>query len=300
MRNPFLQHYRTLGIQPGCTPGELKDAYRKLVKKWHPDHYANQPEAGARAAAEQRMREINRAFRSLSDYHKRNGHLPAMEDPAHQSEEPVAPPFRQPGGHFESGSESDWGRPAPKSARLRPVYFILFGAALGILWATWSAYQRRDETPDATAPTQASVSAPGAGDTTPPAIAAPAAPQNDAYFTVGSALGKVYAVQGVPTRTKDGVWYYGKSMVFFTDGVVSRWEEDPDNPLKTKPLTDASASALKTFGVGSTKAEVKAVQGNPLSENDTRWDYGLSQVFFQDGRVTGWHEYPLNPLKTRK
>lgn len=300
MNNPFLQHYRTLGIKPGCTPDQLKDAYRKLAKKWHPDHYANLREAGTRADAERRMREINRAFRSLSDYQRRHGHLPAVEVAASRNEEHVAPPIRQPGGHFAAESE-DWShRPAPKSANIRPLYFVLFGAALALLWATWSAYRQRDATLDRAAPTEAYAPAPGTRDAAQPVVAAPAAPQDDSYFTVGSALGKVYAVQGVPSRTKDGVWFYGKSMVFFVDGVVSRWEEDPDDPLKTKPLTETSPSTLKAFGVGSTKAEVKAIQGNPLSENDTRWDYGLSQVFFQDGKVTGWHEYPLNPLKTHK
>lgn len=300
MSNPFLQHYRTLGIKPGCSPDQMKNAYRRLVKKWHPDHYANQHQAGTRAAAERRMREINRAFRSLSDYHRRNGRLPVTEDAELKREESVAPPFRQSGGYFESESEMAWGQPAPKSARLRPMYFILFGAALGLLWAAWSAHQRWDVTFDGQAHTAVSEPAAGTSDSAAPATAMPATPQNDSYFTFGSELGKVYAVQGVPTRTKDDVWYYGKSKVFFADGVVTRWEEDPDNPLKTKPLADTAPSFYGTFGIGSSKAEVKSIQGDPLSENDTRWDYGLSQVFFQDGKVTGWHEYPLNPLKTHK
>jgi hypothetical protein len=300
MGDPFLQHYRTLGIKPGCSPDQLKDAYRKLVRKWHPDHYTNQREAGTRATAERRMREINQAFRSLLDYHRRNGHLPATEDAEFESEKPAVPPFRQSSGHFEAENENDWSRPTQRSARIRPIYFILFGAALGLVWVAWNAYQPQDSARDGEAPTEASAPAAGTSDGAAPTIAMPATPQNDAYFTAGSALGKVYAVQGVPSQTRGDVWFYGKSKVFFVDGVVSRWEEDSDNPLKTKPLTEASPPTLETFGVGSTKAEVKAIQGNPLSENDTRWDYGLSQVFFQDGRVTGWHEYPLNPLKTRK
>lgn len=300
MGDPFLQYYQTLGIKPGCSPDQLKDAYRKLVKKWHPDRYTNQHDADTRAAAERRMREINRAFRSLSDYHRRNGHLPSAGDAKFKSEEPVARPFRQSSGHFEAESENDRRQPAPKSARIRPLYFILFGAALGLVWAAWNAYQRQDGARDGEAPTEASESAAGTSNSAAPTVAMPATPQNDAYFTVGSALGKVYAVQGVPTLTRNDVWYYGKSRVFFADGVVTRWEEDPDNPLKTKPFTETSPSTFRTFGIGSSKAEVKAIQGNPLSENDTRWDYGLSQVFFQDGKVTGWHEYPLNPLKTNK
>jgi len=298
MKDPFLQHYQTLGINPGCTLAQLKNAYRRLVKTWHPDHYPHQHEAAARATAERQMRDINRSFRLLSEYHRRHGHLPAVEDTASRREEPFVPPFRQTSGHFDDDSRNDRAQPTPKTARVRPLYFILLGATLGALWTAWSAHQR-DATPEE-APTEASEPAAGSDTVSPPPIAMPAVPRNDSYFTVGSSLGKVYAVQGVPTLTKDGVWYYGKSKIFFKDGAVSRWEEDPDNPLKTKSLTEASLSMLKTFGVGSTKAEVKAVQGEPLSENNMRWDYGLSQVYFQDGKVTGWYESPLTPLKIHK
>lgn len=299
MNDPFLQHYRTLGIEPGCSLAQLKTAYRKLAKAWHPDRYPYPHQAGARATAERRMGEINRAFRLLSEYHRRNGRLPAMGGAGFKVEEPVAASPRQSGRHFEAESGDDWIQRKPKAAGARPLRFVLLGAALGILWATWNAYQR-SATTDEIAPPEASAPAPDINDASPPTVAVPSAPQNDSYFTYGSALGKVYAVQGVPTRTEDGVWFYGKSKVFFTDGAVSRWEEDPDNPLKTTPPKNTSSSTLRTFGVGSTKAEVKAIQGNPLSENSTRWDYGLSQVFFQDGKVTGWYESPLTPLKIHK
>jgi hypothetical protein len=34
-------HYETLGLKRGCTPDEIKSAYRKLVLKHHPDHAAD-------------------------------------------------------------------------------------------------------------------------------------------------------------------------------------------------------------------------------------------------------------------
>ncbi|HXZ45183.1 MAG TPA: J domain-containing protein, partial [Pseudolabrys sp.] len=284
---------------PGCTLDQLKDAYRRLVKTWHPDHYSHH-EVDKRAVAEQRMREINRAFRSLSDYHRRNGRLPAIEDAAFKIAEPDAAPFRPPNEHFEADNGNDWEQPAPQPAGMRPWRFILFGAVLAVLWATWNASQQRDATPEETTPTEASMPAPGTNAAAPPTVGMPAASQNNSYFTVGSALGEVYAVQGVPTRIKDGVWFYGKSKVFFVDGAVASWEEDPDYPLKTEQLMETSPATPMTFGIGSTKEEVKAIQGNPLSENNVRWDYGMSQVFFQDGKVTGWYESPLKPLKIHK
>ncbi len=52
--------YKTLGIDPNCTNEELKQAYRSLVKKYHPDNYADAPELAS--VADEKMKEINSAY----------------------------------------------------------------------------------------------------------------------------------------------------------------------------------------------------------------------------------------------
>jgi hypothetical protein len=49
-----------LGVPQGATPEQLRTRYRELVKQWHPDRYASDPQG--QAEAEARMREINVAF----------------------------------------------------------------------------------------------------------------------------------------------------------------------------------------------------------------------------------------------
>ena len=51
--------YKVLGISPNATNEEVKNAYRELAKKYHPDNYADSPMADV---AEEKMKEINEAY----------------------------------------------------------------------------------------------------------------------------------------------------------------------------------------------------------------------------------------------
>jgi hypothetical protein len=134
---------------------------------------------------------------------------------------------------------------------------------------------------------------------TSPPPAAPTEPKS--YFTVGSSLGVVYAAQGIPTTTENDVWHYGKSTVYFSNGAVTGWTHDPANPLRVTLIpASASQEVGAIFTIGSTKSEVRAVQGSPLIETDTVWDFGLSKIYFRNGRVTGWDSSPMQRLKARK
>lgn len=59
-------YYARLGVSPDATPDELRHAYLRLVKLWHPDRYTHAPDA-LRERAERRMRQINEAYEALRD-----------------------------------------------------------------------------------------------------------------------------------------------------------------------------------------------------------------------------------------
>jgi hypothetical protein len=53
------------------------------------------------------------------------------------------------------------------------------------------------------------------------------------------------------------------------------------------------------FTVGSTKDDVIRVQGTPKKMTDRIFTYGLSEVYFRNGRVEAWRIDPGSPLKAR-
>ncbi|HOE95086.1 MAG TPA: J domain-containing protein [Candidatus Sumerlaeota bacterium] len=56
---PLPDHYATLGLKPTATFHEIKQTYRLLVRRHHPDRH------GGDARAEQRMAAINAAYEVL-------------------------------------------------------------------------------------------------------------------------------------------------------------------------------------------------------------------------------------------
>jgi len=60
-----MTHYDTLGVEQGASDDEIKQAYKSLAKKYHPDRNPNDPQAEAK------FKEIAAAYSELSDSEKR-------------------------------------------------------------------------------------------------------------------------------------------------------------------------------------------------------------------------------------
>ncbi|SFN04145.1 curved DNA-binding protein [Formivibrio citricus] len=110
----FKDYYQTLGVPRSATLEEIKKAFRKLARKYHPD-------VSKEANAEERMRDLNEAYAVLSDPEKRaaydqlgSGYQPGQE-------------FRPPPG-WDSGFEfSSRGFSPNEAANFSDFFAELFG-----------------------------------------------------------------------------------------------------------------------------------------------------------------------------
>lgn len=59
-----MDPYKVLGVNPGDDEETIKKAYRKLVKKYHPDRYVNTPMADM---ATEKIKEINEAYDMITN-----------------------------------------------------------------------------------------------------------------------------------------------------------------------------------------------------------------------------------------
>lgn len=297
MTDDYLRYYACLEIAPGCEWTQLRDQYRLLAKRWHPDHFHDDRE---KAVADEKIKEINQAFNAFSVYYKTHGRLPLTAPTPHDQRphHSTAGTASEPRAHADTGFHYQAAprTAAPRARRRGPTMMAALALTAMAAYWLWPLGAPEPLPYVNTAPVEL-----------PPAPAQPypVAPQvtpvsaaQQTFFTIGSTLGEVHAVQGNPSRVEGEIWYYGNSKVYFRNGRVERWHMDPASPINARMELTARARAER-FAVGSSLAEVRAAQGEPTRVSDNVWDYGVSRVYFREGYVTGFDNSPLNPLKVR-
>jgi curved DNA-binding protein CbpA len=130
-----------LALRPGATPSEIKEAYRDLVKVWHPDRFGS--DLRLRQKAELQLKLINEAYRVLQSNSDVDGMRAAGSESASSSSARDASSAgdygRNDSGRRYSGRRSS-GPPIPRNARGRSIGnwvraggWIYLGLALSVI-----------------------------------------------------------------------------------------------------------------------------------------------------------------------
>jgi len=112
----FKDYYQTLGVAREATADEIKKAFRRLARKYHPD-------VSKEKDAEARMKEVNEAYAVLSDAEKRAAYDQLGRD--YQAGQEFSPPPNWDAGFEFSGREFGGG------ADFSDFFAELFGRARG-------------------------------------------------------------------------------------------------------------------------------------------------------------------------
>jgi DnaJ-like protein len=290
--NDHSHHYAILGVSPDTEWKALRARYKRLIGQWHPDRYPT--DASAREMAEEHSKQITIAYQALERYYRDHGVLPPTEpatigaDSGATVRPADAAPVRARGAADTGAGDATGYEPVQRPTGRRRGVLILLSA---LIVAAYGAYRYGEEASEAGAAAEAA-RLEEAADPEPRTEN----PRESGGISAGSTLGDVYAVQGIPTSTQGDTWHYGKSSIRFAQGKVVSWTQHPDNPLR---IARDQPIELREglFDVGSTKDEVRSIQGTPVTESESVWDYGPSRVYFEHNRVVRWEASPLQPLR---
>lgn len=327
---------QSLGLTYDATPDLIENSYRTLVKVWHPDRFAHDPKL--RKDAEEKLKEINSAHDYLLTHPRQTPSRPA-EKPATPEHPFVPPDFDFEGEETDEIKRILRRREKSQIPRILLRVGIAIGSVtfLVILALTGDSFLSSNQTTArawdqlklelkhdfsvhfGSTSTSSSQAAPAATPAPPATVAAaeiPPAPKEKAgpapqqakhimaakpYITAGLTPSEVISVLGNPTSSSGEKMFYSGSEIDFKNGQVSGWKIDPASPIRVKLWSETPAvPGVNTFGVGSTKSDVIALQGTPTMFSDNDFGYGNSHVFFQNNRVTSWKNSGSVPLRVAR
>jgi curved DNA-binding protein CbpA len=262
------KYYEILGLRPGATQEEIKQAYRDLAKVWHPDRFPNDPRLQQKA--QDKLKEINEAYRYLKGIRDS-----VKAQPRQPESEPrySRPKYESTGNRPGQTQASQKSSPKPHKYALfkSATFWILAGICAVILWSIFDKssgslrpelrqyeYKQPSSEPQRLQPSKA------IKDIIPSTRKSP--PQKGK--TKSEKIGSSSTLGGQKTPAQK-------------DKIPSQIAgEVAKIPTKIK-----SQNSENFFSIGSSQEEVLAIQGPPDKILGLAWIYGDSTVTMYNGKV---------------
>lgn len=320
---PRCAALRTLGLEYGVSRNEIRDAYRDLVKVWHPDRFPN--DVKLRKKAEEKLKEVNAAFQHLSSSEDTPPAWAAAAAKKPQKKPESQKPYEAPkGAKRESQSSSASAKEAPRphaSAQEPPRHDASASGFPNAPRPSYGDARPQPPTPVASRPVNngalrtffslrkvphwlvlmLSVSltrlwVDACKKPTPEQIAM----ANRYNEERNKAFRQLHSVPNisVPPNYPLSSPMQDQKRSRTSDSSVTH-SENGDKSRQQVPSGSQNVRGIRgsSFTMGSTVNEVLAIEGTPSDIIGDMYFWGTSSVTFRSGRVIGWQNSPSNPLR---
>jgi hypothetical protein len=236
--------YKLLNINIDCSWEELRKAYRTLVHKWHPDRCVDDKE---KALATDKLKDLNTAYKQLSDYYNKHGVLPLFPPPV-QAAKPSPTVNKEDFSQVKATKVSPTKKQikSKQKSNLKSIFiFAVVVIAMAIIYPYLNSIVMTMSTQFDSAE-EALLSKKNAIKSKTETKKKIKIKTKAEYFTYGSTLGEVVLIQGPPDKTIGDIWFYGESEIHFEDGLVIEWLRTANNPLKVRDSLIPNKKKIET------------------------------------------------------
>jgi DnaJ domain len=270
MSTNYQKCYSVLGVFHDDNWETVRAAYKRQIRRWHPDKFQDPDQ---KSIAELKSKEVNQAFRLLDDYYRENGSLPSdvpENGSSQNATNPSASPLfdsTTPLGHIADSASSSSTYTHSKPPRRGSVKVFLILAVIIATYLTFESHLSNEMLGHQTE--------------------TPVFPRSE--LSTGQ----------YRTRSQTGAPHLEGSDGAIPDQTGTEQENGTVSTFNSGH-THHRSGADNTITIGSTQKEVLTIQGRPFRQTEASWEYGLSRIDFRNGKVVGWYESPMNPLRVAR
>jgi hypothetical protein len=185
-----------LGLHRTATVSEIKEAYRDLVKVWHPDRFGN--DIPLRRKAEERLKQINIAYQCLQGYASAPDPTPHKTQRSSETPPPYSAHRESPhAGKHDAGLADESSR-RKNQLKVKVLLGLMFLVFILVVFFIASIRDKKEPNHGDTASDASDASTPTAADAAPPVPIASTMPpaSGHSYHAVDLLLTRPFPDQG--------------------------------------------------------------------------------------------------------